>query len=68
MSAASKEGDKGTDSISDLAILREESAVFRKLEGHQHIIKIVGTYWKGSKFNLLTFPVADCDLDQLLND
>ena len=58
----------------------EEGAIAERLEHHRHIVRLVGTYWKNynpsdpssdpstGEFHILTFPVATCDLGQLLSD
>ena len=49
-------------------LMKAESAIGQKLDSHRHIIKLVGTYWKGPyHLNILTFPVATCDLGHFLD-
>lgn len=57
-------------SISGMEIerLKAESPIGQRLHSHPHIIKPIGTYWKAQNhFNILTFPVATCDLGHLLD-
>lgn len=52
-----------------LETLRRGFSIGESLKGHHHNIKVIGTYWKGpSNLNILTFPVAECDLAQFLDD
>lgn len=52
--------------------IKEEVTIGKKLDGDQHIVKLVGTYITTSDgnlfLNILTFPVAACDLHRLLED
>lgn len=51
----------------ELERLKAESSVGQKLDRHRHI-KLVGTYWKErNHLNILTFPVAVCDLGFFLD-
>lgn len=65
MSRFSKEAKK---------LIRQEGSIGQSLDSHRHIIKLVGTFWESSDdplrctFNILTFPVAVCDLEQMLED
>lgn len=56
----------------DLNRIKQEVSIGKKLDGHRHIVQLVGTYITtadGNQFlNILTFPVAACDLDRLLDD
>lgn len=35
---------------------------------HHHIVQLVGSYLCGRNFNILMYPVADCDLGRFLQD
>ena len=57
----------------DLARLQEEIATAQRLEGKPHITRVIGAYQKTNEdaeetFNILTFPVADCDLKFFLKN
>ena len=55
-------------SSDQLQLLKTESAVGQRLDSHKHIIKLIGTYWKAANhFNIITFPVAICDLGHCLD-
>lgn len=49
-----------------------ETSIGKTVDGHEHIVKLIGTYQSTSHGNnfrhILTFPVAVCDLEQLLED
>ena len=50
-----------------LKVLKNER-MWRRLQGHHHIIRPVGTYVEESGYlHTLFYPVADCDLDKLLD-
>lgn len=54
-----------------LARIKEEILIAQKLEGRPHIVRTIGAYKKTYEdgedlFNILIFPVADCDLEQFL--
>ena len=55
-------------------LIRQEGSIGQSLDSHRHIIKLIGTFWEASDdpfrctFNILTFPVAVCDLEQMLVD
>lgn len=51
--------------------IKSEVEAVQKLEGHRHIVKLVGSYvarYHGEDtLYILTFPVAECDLHRFLN-
>lgn len=52
---------------------KKEGSIGSKLDGHHHFIKLVGTWLQGTsasdqKLHILTFPVANCDFQQFLDD
>lgn len=61
-----------TYSRDQLNRVKKEVAIGKKLERHRHIVRLVGTYTTTSdgnvSLNILTFPVAACDLHRLLDD
>lgn len=51
-----------------IQLLREEANVMEKLD-HEHIVRLVGTYCvRPNELYILLWPVAVCNLDNLLND
>lgn len=53
--------------------IEEEIKAARKLDGHRHIVNTLGTCFHqlsdcDAKIYILTFPVANCNLENLLND
>ncbi|KAK1854415.1 hypothetical protein CCHR01_02931 [Colletotrichum chrysophilum] len=51
-----------------IEILREEAHVMERLD-HDHIVKLIGTYtFRQRELYLLIWPVAICNLDELLTD
>lgn len=51
-----------------IQLLREEANVMEKLD-HEHIVRLVGTYCvRPNELYILLWPVAVCNLDDLLND
>ncbi|KAH8723549.1 kinase-like domain-containing protein [Phaeosphaeriaceae sp. PMI808] len=46
---------------------RQEIEIIKRLQ-HQHVIRLVGTYTHGPFLGLLLWPVATCDLANLLED
>ena len=56
----------------DVDLIKQETLIGKRVDGHKHIVKLVGTYQStslGNNFHhILTFPVAACDLEQFLND
>ncbi|KFX92159.1 hypothetical protein V490_05539, partial [Pseudogymnoascus sp. VKM F-3557] len=65
---ARKKIDRRQHRYATLERLREEAEIMDKLV-HRHIVSLVGTYTQGANFlYILTFPVAVCDLHDLLND
>lgn len=61
-----------TTTSAAVAAVKSEVETILNLKGHRHIVQLVGTYYTtdhGHKmYHLLTFPVADCDMDIFLND
>lgn len=53
-------------------LIKRETSIGKKVDGHRHIVRLVGTYQSSSYGNdfrhILTFPVAVCDLQQFLDD
>lgn len=55
-------------------VIRQEGSIGQRLDSHRHIIKLLGTFWEAGDdpnrctFNILTFPVAVRDLEQMLED
>ncbi len=49
--------------------LREEAKIMEKMD-HRHIVTLIGTYThEDNRFlNILTYPVAVCDLEQFMDD
>ena len=59
---------------SQLKALRAEAKLSEQLMAHRHphFVRLVGAYWKihdehAATFNILYFPVADCNLDDFLD-
>lgn len=58
---------------SQLKALRAEAQHSQQLRGHRHLVRLVGAYSTihdehAATFNILYFPVADCNLDDFLDD
>lgn len=49
--------------------VRAEVAAIRRLQGHHHIVTIVGSFvTENDRLNILIFPRADCNFDDFLDD
>lgn len=65
---ARKKIDRRRHRYATLEQLREEAEIMDKLV-HQHIVALVGTYTHGANvLYILTYPVAVCELNHLLDD
>ncbi|KFY83652.1 hypothetical protein V498_07893 [Pseudogymnoascus sp. VKM F-4517 (FW-2822)] len=65
---ARKKIDRRRHRYATLEQLREEAEIMDKLV-HQHIVALVGTYTQGANvLYILTYPVAVCELNHLLDD
>ncbi|OBT69534.1 serine/threonine protein kinase [Pseudogymnoascus sp. 23342-1-I1] len=65
---ARKKIDRRQHQYVALERLREEAEIMDKLV-HRHIVQLVGTYTQGANIlYILTYPVAVCDLHNLLDD
>lgn len=61
-----------TPTSANLNAVKAEIDAIRNLAGHQHIVRLVGTYLSTehghTMYHILTFPVADCDMNTFLGD
>lgn len=54
-------------------VICQEGSIVQRLDSHRHI-KLAGTFWEAGNepnrctFNILTYPVAMCGLEQMLED
>lgn len=53
--------------------IKEEIKIGVSFAGHKHLVKLVGTYTTeehsgATTYHILTFPVADCDMDKFLRN
>lgn len=53
--------------------IKKEIKIGVSLAGHEHLVKLIGTYTTeehsgATTYHILTFPVADCDMDKFLRN